>query len=395
MILFFNPGHETAVLNGSPFYTAPANVVSMQQELAYLPAWYGGCSDVVLVPGKTEEDTYYAAIRKQYPHLPMPIDNIKECTGQEVSLWGISPQAIHYFETLQQKNDINLVVPKWNNSYLGLNNRRSAHNILSELVKDIPQVDSYIIPRFCTSLDEIEAYLSTSTESLIAKAPYSSSGRGLLWLPDTGLTRTERQILHGILKKQGSVGIERVLDKQVDFAMEFMCDGKGKASFHGYSLFDTNAKGGYEANYIGPQEYIEDVLCNKISSSLLMEVCTRLERLLGEKYAPVYKGCIGVDMMIYKDKEDCKLHPCLEVNMRYNMGYLALKLYEKYICSGSQGKFYISFDAKDGKTYADHLLLEQKHPAVFDNNRLKQGYLPLCPVNKQNRYHAYVIVDTL
>ena len=250
MILFFNPGHETAVLNGSPFYTAPANVVSMQQELSYLPAWYGNKGDVVFVQGEPKKDTYYATIKEQYPDLPLPlaIDNIKECAGQELSLWGISPQAIHYFKTLQQENDINLVIPKWSDSYIDLNSRKSAHNILSELVKNISQIDSSIIPRFCTSLDEIEAYLSASTDSLIAKAPYSSSGRGLLWFPDTGLTRTERQILHGIRKKRCSVSTGRVLNNQSCCASEFICDVKRRVSFRGYSLFYTNAKSDYEAN---------------------------------------------------------------------------------------------------------------------------------------------------
>lgn len=394
MILYFNPGHETAVLNGSPYYTAPANIVTMQNELSYLPAWYGATGDVVLVD-TIEIPDYYQFLYQNLEALPMAItdESLSNYSDEEIILWGISPQSIYYWETLAAEQDISFTLPIWNDEYTFLNSRLSARNVLNEIIKIVPEVDSNISPQIFDSLEILETYLENSSYPLLAKALYSSSGRGLLWLPPTGLTRTERQILHGILKKQGNISVERVLDKQVDFAMEFMSDGKGNVSFEGYSLFYTNKKGGYEANFIGSQNSIENILTSKISNILLDEVKKSLLGILAEQYGKVYKGCIGVDMMIYKDGGVYKLHPCLEINMRYNMGYLALKLYENYVVPSSSGKFFIEFSATEGEIMKRHQENLLEYPISFADKRLKSGYLALCPISEKSKYRACVVIE--
>lgn len=390
-IHYFNPGHETAVQNGSPYYMAPANVVAMQQELSYLPAWYGNAGDIVLVHGNNE---YYSFLSKNIPNLPSAVTE-KELTAypdSEVSLWGISPQAIHYFSELNREYDINLNIPQWHDKYLYLNSRQNAKDCLTEIIKDIPQIETSIIPTFCTNLEDIDLFVSKSDHKLLAKAPYSSSGRGLLWLPDTGLTRTEKQILHGILKKQGSVSIEKILNKTLDFAMEFLADGTGNTDFAGYSLFETNSKGGYSFNYINSQEYIEKELSQYLPITLLKDVRQVLTGIINGKFKS-YKGCIGVDMMIYSESSRYHLHPCVEINMRYNMGYLTLKLSENYIAPEAQGRFFINYHSLKGEAYREHITMLQTYPASFKDGKLTKGYLSLCPVNEYSRYRAYILID--
>lgn len=392
-IRHFNPGHETAVNNASPYYTPPANIAAMQEELSFLPAWYADRVDKVLVDSKDE--VYYPYLTDKFSTLAQPIsqNELKLYRDADVSLWGVSPQAIRYFEELNKDLDINLNIPEWREEYKYLNSRLAARDCLSELIDSIPLLSQAIIPQFYTNLDDINRAVDTSIYQLLTKAPYSSSGRGLLWLPATGLTRTENQILHGILKKQGSVSIERVLDKQMDFAMEFMADGKGNIAFAGYSLFYTNAKGGYEANYIGSQKSIIEQLSEKISLDLLDSVKKKLIDIMPKKVATLYNGCIGVDMLIYLEDNEYKLHPCVEINMRYNMGFLSCRLYENYIATHSCGKFYIDFNPKAEDMYNNHLLMEEKHPIRIENGKITSGYLSLCPINRSNRYRAYVLVE--
>lgn len=392
-IHYFNPGHETAVNNASPYYTPPANIAAMQEELSFLPAWYADREDKVLVDSKDE--VYYSYLTEKFSTLAQPVsqNELTQYRDANVSLWGVSPQAIRYFEELNKELEINLDIPEWSEEYKYLNSRLAARDCLSELINSIPQLSRAIIPQFYTTLDDINRAVNASAYQLLAKAPYSSSGRGLLWLPTTGLTRTENQILHGILKKQGSISIERVLDKQIDFAMEFMADGKGNIAFAGYSLFYTNAKGGYEANYIGSQESIIEQLSEKISLDLLDSVKGKLIKILSEKLTILYNGCIGVDMLIYLEDNEYKLHPCVEINMRYNMGFLTCRLYENYIATESCGKFYIDFNPKAEEMYNNHLLMEEKHPIRIENDKITSGYLSLCPINRSNRYRAYVLVE--
>ncbi|WP_029904348.1 hypothetical protein [Prevotella sp. 10(H)] len=395
MILYFNPGHETAVINASPYYMAPANVVSMQNELGYLPAWYGTKDDVTLLNRLLDAD-YCSFLHANLSEAPKAVikEQLSDYCGSEISLWGISPQAIHFFNELNSEYETGFIIPAWKEEYSYLNSRLAAKDCLEKLVYKIDVIQPYIIPQIYTNVEEIENAVKSTDTQLLAKAPYSSSGRGLLWLPQTGLTRTERQILHGILKKQNCVTVEKVLDKQTDFAMEFMCDGKGNVQFEGYSLFYTNKKGVYESNFIGSQEYIEGELISLITLSILNEVRAALLEILKEKYASVYKGCIGVDMMIYKENNEYKIQPCVEINMRYNMGFLALKLYEKYISQKSFGKFYLDFSAKAGEIHMRHIQAKEQYPASFENGRLRKGYMPLCPVNQDSRYWAYIIIES-
>jgi hypothetical protein len=396
MILFFNPGHETAVKNGSPYYTVPANIVSMQKELSFLPAWYGTTGDIVLT-NEPIDNEFHGFLSGNLPSLPKGIteESLYRYPEMEVSLWGISPQAIYYFNERNKKYDTSLIVPEWKETYIYLNSRQAASDCLRDIIANMPEVSKSIAPCFYNKLEDIEEAVNSSPQQLLAKAPYSSSGRGLLWLPATGLTRTERQILHGILKKQGGVSIERVLDKQVDFAMEFISDGQGGIDFAGYSLFYTTNKGVYQGNYLGSQENIVNELTRNIALSLLGKVKLKLIAILKEKYASVYKGCVGVDMLIYKEKAEYKIHPCLEVNMRYNMGYLAIRLFQNYISPLSSGRYYMDFSSKKGEIYNRHKLMKEQYPAVFKDNRLVEGYLPLSPVDHNSRYWAYIIVKYL
>lgn len=388
----FNPGHETAVHNGSPYYTVPANIATMQQELAFLPAWYGDKDDLVLVE---KSNSYFSLLNKNICNLPQAItqDELPKYNDSDISLWGISPQAVHYFDMLNKEYEVNLNIPKWHNEYKILNSRSNAKDCLIEIVRQIPQIQDSIIPQFCTELSEVDNAVRFSSVQLLAKAPYSSSGRGLLWLPISGLTRTENQILHGILKKQGSVSVERVLDKTTDFAMEFLTDGDGNIQFAGYSLFETNSKGAYESNYLGSQQNIERELTQNIPLEFLDEVKQVLTCILKEKYAQLYKGCIGVDMMIYTDEEEYKVHPCVEINMRFNMGYLALKLFENFIVPTLYGKFYIDFNSTEGGLYEQHLAMQKLYPAQYQKGKVTSGYLSLCPMKENSKYRAYILIS--
>ena len=44
-LYYFNPDTEMAIANGSPYYTPPANIVRMADELAYLPAYFSEQGD--------------------------------------------------------------------------------------------------------------------------------------------------------------------------------------------------------------------------------------------------------------------------------------------------------------------------------------------------------------
>lgn len=55
-LYYFNPDTEMAIANGSPYYTPPANIVRMADELAYLPAYFSEQGDGIWMKQRPSPD---------------------------------------------------------------------------------------------------------------------------------------------------------------------------------------------------------------------------------------------------------------------------------------------------------------------------------------------------
>ncbi len=396
MLQYFNPGSEEAVLNASPYYTLPANPAKMQQDLAFLPAWYAKKNDFVLVENRLDDE--FRNIVKSLFDIPEDVtkedlllkqDLLKE---QSVDLWGLSPQSIHLFGQLNKKYDLDLKIPVWNDEYRSLISRNSASTCLSCLLNKIPELSQDLLPEFFSDIDSIENKLQEKNSPMLIKSPYSSSGRGLLWVQHP-LDRSSQQILQGMLKKQGRVSLEKALDKQLDFAMLFHSNPYGTVDFRGYSLFQTDNKGNYKGNFVCSQEKIKSVLFESVDETLFENVKQQLIGYFGREIAGIYKGCICVDMLIYKENEKKFLYPCVEINFRHTMGWLAMELYRNHFQENRYGYFQIEFNKNADKLYEKHLEMKNLQPLVTENGRYISGYLPLCPVNTDTNFSAFVLTN--
>jgi hypothetical protein len=369
MIHYFNPGHETAVLNASKYYQPPRQVAKMQEDLALLPAWYASPEDYVFTEHEIQSE---------------------KLKNDSVELWGVSPQSIHYFETLNKLYRLQLQIPEWKEEYRFLGSRFAAQKALAALMEAIPLIDKTILPQFYSNLEDIEKALLP--DKFLVKSPYSSSGRGLLWLPSGKLTQSEKQIISGMLKKQFQVSLEKALDKRLDFSMHFEITREKETRFIGYSVFQTNAKGAYDSSFLANQETLEKQITDLIDKQLLREVRETLTGILHEMYAPYYTGNIGVDMLAYAKENQFLLHPCVEINMRKSMGYLAIRLFENHIDAASQGQFFVEYHKSSQTLNEKHLALQKQYPLQMENNLICSGYLSLCPVTKTTNYLAYIVL---
>ncbi|MCC8146764.1 MAG: hypothetical protein LIO93_10090 [Bacteroidales bacterium] len=395
MIHYFNPGNETAILNASRYYQPATNQVKMQKELAFLPAWYASASDYVLVPGDLTPE-FRESIRKLQP-LASPItekdftDRKGTLSGEEVDLWGIAPNSIYYFEKINQAYQLHLQIPEWKEEYKQLSSRQTAHDILKQLLNSIPEINKNLLPCYFNTISDLEEHLIDSKTNQLLKSPFSSSGRGLIWLPPEKLPRSEKQIIQGMLKRQRTVSLERVLDKQLDFSLHFKIENN-EIHFLGYSLFHTNKKGAYEYSILSHPVEQERIIASYIGSRLMEKVKDKLSGILLKTYGPFYNGNIGVDMLIYQSEEKYHLYPCVEINMRKSMGYLALEFEKNFLHPLSNGTFHIEFHASSKDTYDKHLEMQKQHPLIIENKRILSGYLNLCPVTPESQYSAYTNV---
>ena len=396
MIHYFNPGHESAVLNGSRFYQPNANVVKMQEDLAFLPAWYAAPDDFVLTVQPLTDD-FLSTIRLLKP-LARAVTSADFFSNRELLLeeeakpWGISPQSVYCFEQLNKQYKLQLKVPEWKGVYHSLGSRSTSRECLSSLIDCIPEIEERILPLYLSDIKAVEEYVVNSGERQVVKAPYSSSGRGLIWLSPERLVQSEKQVLRGVLKRQKEVSVEPALDKRLDFSMHFEINLAGEVLFVGYSLFQTNVKGAYEKSLLLEQDELEKRITAFIDEELLLSIRSRLFTFIRQRYSPEYKGNIGVDMLIYQADGQYRLNPCVEINMRKSMGYLAIQLFNNYILPSSQGEFFVKY-YPGRQAVEQHEVLTKQYPLVVDGQRIKSGYFALCPVLEDSQYLAYVQVS--
>lgn len=397
-IHFFNPGHETEVLLGTENYTPPINVQRMIRELSCLPVWYADSNDYVYVDEITSP-RFFSLLPKEFRPFATLVSS-KELKDLSLSFtelratpWGLSPRSLHLFESLKKEFNLNLSIPAWKEEYFRLTGRQTAAVCLDLIRQQLPDLPIPASPKFCTKIHEIEKYLILQNAPFVVKTPYSSSGRGLLWLPERKLTSKERAWIEGAIKKQGTVSIECGLNKVQDIAMEFFSDGEGNVTYKGLSVFGTEKKGAYSGNVLGSQEYLAQPILHWIGEDVLLQIQNAVTNALKSVYGNEYRGYLGVDMIVYKTKDGSyALHPCIEVNMRYTMGMLAICLSQRYLAPQAIGDFHITYTSKAGEAYERHCFMKKAYPLTIQNGKIREGYLSLCPVTKETKYRAYILV---
>jgi len=397
LLHIFNPGHETAVLLDSVSYTPPANVSVMTDDLACLPMWYADSEDAVIVDRMIDED-FIDALPKEIGRLAMVVtkDYFNRLDSSHNSFvakpWGMSPHILNKYRRLNIKTDL-LTVPVWDDMLKQLTGRQTAIECLNRIKQLMPSYSLPDVPECCKTVDELERLLQQKELPLVVKTPYSSSGRGIMWLRDITLSDAERKWISGAILKQGFVSVEKGLDKVADFAMEFDLDNGGNVSYEGLSLFATEGKGAYTGNRLANQETLHKEIADLVGETDLSTLQVILSDVLREFYAPYYSGCIGVDMMVYRKADNSlAIHPCVEINMRYTMGMVALQLFKHYVSPSAEGTYLVSFYKHEGMALDKHHELSRLYPLQIEQGRIVRGYLSLCPVNLHTNYCAYIII---
>jgi hypothetical protein len=399
----FNPGNEMEILCSKSYYTPPYTVQKMGADLELLPIWYGGAGNFTLVRNPISTQ-FVASLPKEFrPYLSSPmILNLmmkelfkRKKVGEKPKLpplsssfWGISPRSIATFNELKQAG-MDLEVPEWKEEYTTLTGRQTAAGCLKRLQEIFPITPAVKIPEFFSDIDKLKEYISESKPPLLIKTPFSSSGRGLYWLSENQLDHRAVSWINGALKKQGAISIEPVLDKNLDFAVEFYSDGQGNVKYAGLSIFETQAQGQFVGCMLGAQELLLQCLNEFISPEDYMYLVEQVRLVLQETLGSSYTGFMGVDMMIYKtDEGNYAIHPFVELNLRYTIGLVALQFSRQFIHPGSQGLLRIVYYIYDA--LKEHQRMQNASPLSVENGRIRSGYLSLCPVGSDTHYMATV-----
>lgn len=390
-LYIFNPEHDLALASGEANYMAPASARRMASELALLPMWYAEEGSAVLAPSAYNLDY----VKKIQELLGLSVDLITEpelAIEQDLDIrpWGWDV-ALRKRLSVLGVDEVLLPSMGQLNDLREYSHRSKAVALLPEL-----QLNEYFCGEsyYLKTPEEWKRFVEGRKECLL-KAPLSGSGKGLNWCKGI-FTPFISGWCTRVAASQGGVIAEPIYNKVEDFAMEFYSDGAGELTFVGYSLFHTGKSGMYEGNRLLSNEAIRKQLAQYIPLEALMDLENCLKYRLSALVGTVYKGYLGVDMMICRFPENEKpvfrIHPCVEINLRMNMGVIARFLHDRYVRPGSTGRFVIDYHPSEGEALQEHERMSATYPLEIREGRVYSGYLPLVPVHKRSCYRAWIWV---
>lgn len=388
MIYLFNPDNDLALANFNANYTPPASALKIASDLAVLPIWFAPDGKKIIAEVERNAD-FLSEIKTIFPLKHSLVDFSEIGTLQDnekIIPWGWNPALRKKLMDAGVK-ERNLPSMEDLRVLRQYSSRENAVKMLRELkeMRDDFCGESH----FFNNVTDLLEYLSTEINSVL-KMPNSGSGKGLVWIKG-GITDKQTDWCKRVIREQGGVIAEPVLDKVQDFAMEFFMEN-GVAVFSGYSLFKSAASGAYMGNYLLSDEEIEKNLTQYVSLETIHWIKDFYLKKLAENF-PLYSGYIGVDMMICGTHDKYKIQPCVEMNLRMNMGIVARIFYDKFVHFGASGKFVVEFFKKEEKALEFQQEKQDKHPLILENGKIKSGYLNLTPVSSETNYVAWVVVE--
>lgn len=380
-LYLFNPENDMALASASPFYMAPVNIKKMSADLSALPAWYAPKgSGVLLADGRQKE------WMEKECRFPLPMEWAIGYAPYYIKVypWGWNPALLRRLkeegislEAMLSEEEMKKV--------RHLSSRQIAVDLLPRLRMEQTLGESFAFSFFEKLLEFLE-----KDEELLLKSPWSGSGKGIhkvKGVPETSVYGWAKRVI----SSQGCMVVEPYYQKVVDFAMEFYSDGK-KVSFVGYSMFETDCRGIYKENMLASDKVIEARLASFVPLDVLAGVRKRCMEELKPLVADSYTGYLGVDMMICKDEGMYKVHPCVEVNLRMNMGVVSRLLYDNYICQEAEGSYVIEYFPQKGEALRFHEAMKKEWPLQMEDGRIKSGYLSLTPVFIDTSYQIFILI---
>lgn len=186
-----------------------------------------------------------------------------------------------------------------------------------------------------TDLDAARQIIDKRGMRLYAKSPWSCSGRGVMPLERMSVSAALSHVA-GIIRRQGSVLLEEAWPQGTDIAALYVRRGE-TVEFNGWSMFESSPTGAYAGNIVASQQQLERMIGERTDIAALRDIATltghALEKVLTGCF---YNGQLGVDMLIAPDG---RVNPCIEVNLRRTMGFVARDIHNRL---GIEGRLEMS-----------------------------------------------------
>ena len=380
----FNPEHDSALALESGIYTPKPQIQQFAKDLSTLPLWYSDEEDKVILPEISDQE-WLNSVGNIIPNIKDKIASTDEYkhfqAPKRLMPWGIDSSVCRLTNTTQIDGENTAGVIKRTKI---LSSREQTQDALTRL-KENGLFDGFV-SRKVDSIEELRK-INEEFGRIVVKAPWSSSGRGVLFIDN--LDDKEARRIGKVIESQGFVMAESFFEKEIDFALEFE-DIDGQWQFAGYSLFSTDEHGAYKQNVLASDEFLKAEICKHADAEKLDKIVEfycgyfqeRDEELRGNKI-------IGVDMMAGNGR----IHPCVEINVRHTMGIVARRLYDKYIEPGKTGYYAIIRQNTTDDLRKWNAEQTQAFPSTISNGKISKGFVSLTPIEEKTVFQAYVVVE--
>lgn len=420
-ILLFNPEHDLALANGDRHFIAPRNIREMAHDLADIME--------AILPSSDSESSFISPLASAHP-VP----------------WGWDPAVVEQFKRM----GITAQELPTDDALAALSRRSeriTAHQILCNFRKahtDNAFVGESIVAR---TFDEI-ADFAERHQHILLKAPLSGSGKGLRHVNKEGLPlspsgggtpesseqsgggmlslssslKKVESWANALIRRHGYLTAEPYYNKVQDFAMEFIADATG-CHFIGYSYFITDEHGRYIASRLMSDAKAEDLLCTYVPRKALHKIrqwmiLHHTDIIPSEWDTTRHPLPFGIDMMIVRESKQSTvnsqqstvnhpdsnsefriqnskftIHPCVEINLRMNMGIIAHEIYRHLLTPDTEGTFRIARFPDNASLRAFHDEQTSLHPTIYLDNRLASGYKAITPINTGTTHLAYILCE--
>ena len=340
-LFYYNPENDIALaVNPAASFTPPRQAALLAHYGAPLMWWMGDTADFVLLPDAMSPDYLYQLdiwqrmVTERYGGGPVFTADSGGLSLSGVSPWGWSRYTVA--RLIRAGVDVRLLADIPVEIIRQLSHRHTAGLINEAVLTSLGSSwGTYLCaePAFeARSSAEVSAFISAAGASeYYIKSPWSSSGRGVassrVLTPVQLISRCE-----GVIRRQGSVMIERGHDKICDFAMLFETGSCGQIRFVGMSSFFNGRDVSYNGNRVTSDSAIIADLCSYIPEKLLTDLIESLPSILTDILAGAYSGYFGIDMMVISSPSapaGFALVPCVELNLRMTMGVVAHRLFTR------------------------------------------------------------------
>ncbi len=396
-VYLFNPDYDMAMANFTPYYKAPAEILRMAADLSVLPVWFAGEGSGVKVDCLERVALFRCQLGEICPEgegreilsgLLSSVDWTAQWPSAHYVPWGWTLALVHRLR-LEGVDEEFLPTAEEMQRIRYLSSRERCLEILPAFAGWEGICGEM---KACKQLTEVDTFIREKGQ-VILKAPWSGSGRGLWKVSAASWNAQLAGWASRILKVQGRLMAEPIYDKVADFAMEFFSDENGEVRFVGYSYFETDVHGNYKANRLLSNTAIEERLSRYVSLERLSCIGACLEASLKKLLGQAYQGYLGVDMMVCRMEDGHRIHPCVEINLRMNMGVLSRILYDRYVHPLSEGEYVVEHYVREGEALLFHREMVERYPLEWKDGKVASGYLPLTPVREDTRFQAYLRVE--